>query len=105
MGHIQGEMGAWISNSLLLTVSQELRPQDSIPFLRRVSAEVQRSDIRSLSFADDDRPASPRSITSLASAAADAPPRAHDFVKSTFAQGEIHHPFYEWGIMLTRAAN
>ena len=79
--------------SLLLTISQEPRSQDSIPFLRRVNTEVQRSDIRSLSFADDDRPASPRLTTSLASAAADVPPRAHDFVKSTFAQGEIHQPF------------
>ncbi|KIJ55222.1 hypothetical protein M422DRAFT_151666 [Sphaerobolus stellatus SS14] len=76
----------WLKNEW--GIYKELRPQDSIPFLRRVSAEVQRSDIRSLSFADDDRPASPRSIASLTNAAAsELPPRKHDFVKSTFSQG------------------
>jgi serine/threonine protein kinase len=65
---------------------QELRPQDSIPFLRRVSADLQRSDVRQITFLEDDGASSPRSSNGF-SATTEFPTRPHTFVKSTFSQG------------------
>ncbi|KAF8517908.1 hypothetical protein BU17DRAFT_23814, partial [Hysterangium stoloniferum] len=73
----------WLKNEW--GMYKELRPQDSIPFLRRVSADLQRSDVRHLTFVDDERSSSPRSLSSQ-SPTSDTPPRPHDFVKSTFSQ-------------------
>ncbi|KAF8524190.1 hypothetical protein JB92DRAFT_2881468 [Gautieria morchelliformis] len=64
---------------------KELRPQDSIPFLRRVSADLQRSDVRHLTFLEEDGASSPRSSNGFSSTT-EFPPRPHTFVKSTFSQ-------------------
>lgn len=77
----------WLKNEW--GMYKELRPQDSIPFLRRVSADLQRTDVRRLSFADDDRPNSPRSIppsTPTLQSPVEAVFRPHEFVKSSFSQ-------------------
>lgn len=69
-----------------------MRPQDSIPFLRRVSADLQRTDVRRLSFADDDRSNSPRSIPPSSptfNSPLEAVSRPHEFVKSSFSQGTV----------------
>lgn len=85
---------------------QELRPQDSIPFLRRVSTDFQKSDVvRSLSQLDmlDSSPvsASPKhkdefgmvspterstSHSSIPPLDNDISPREHSFVKTTFSK-------------------
>ena len=89
-----------------LSVIQELRPQDSIPFLRRVSTDFQKSDVvRSLSQLDmlDSSPvsASPKhkdefgmvspterstSHSSIPPLDNDISPREHSFVKTTFSK-------------------
>ena len=89
-----------------LSEIQELRPQDSIPFLRRVSIDFQKSDvIRSLSQLNmsDSFPvsASPRqkeefgmvspterrtSHSSIPPLDNDISPREHSFVKTTFGK-------------------
>ena len=63
---------------------QELRPQDSTPFLRYVSSGLQRSDVCHL--VEDDNASSPRSSNDFTSTT-EFPPRPHTFVKSTFSQG------------------
>ncbi|KAJ7446686.1 Pkinase-domain-containing protein [Mycena latifolia] len=70
----------------LLCEHQELRPQDSIPFLRRVSADLQKSDA-----VDGDDPISgspPGRRISLSSRPMDQDisPRDHSFVKTTFSK-------------------
>ena len=87
-------------------VIQELRPQDSIPFLRRVSADFQKSDVvRYLSQLDKSDSslvsASPRrkdefgmispterrtSHSSVPPLDNDISPREHSFVKTTFGK-------------------
>ena len=89
-----------------LSVVQKLRPQDSIPFLRRVSTDFQKADVaRYLSQLDmsDSSPvsASPRqknefgmispterrtSHSSLPPLDNDISPREHSFVKTTFGK-------------------
>lgn len=88
-----------------LSVIQELRPQDSIPFLRRVSADFQKSDfVRYLSQLDTSDSslvsASPRhkeefgmiSPTGRRTSHSSVPldndisPREHSFVKTTFGK-------------------
>jgi hypothetical protein len=83
---------------------QELRPQDSIPFLRRVSADLQKSEatrylyqveMPSSSPPDastriDDMPtSSPRDLSNTSvhpMADNDIAPREHSFVKTTFSK-------------------
>ncbi|KAF8516242.1 hypothetical protein JB92DRAFT_2273196 [Gautieria morchelliformis] len=60
----------------------KLRPQDSIPFLRRVSADFQRSDVRHLTFLEENGASSLRSSNGFSSTT-EFPPRPHTFVKST----------------------
>ena len=85
-------------------VIQELRPQDSIPFLRRVSTDLQKPDIRYLSQLEmpDSSPisASPKnkdvrnmspagrlaSHSSVRPLDNDISPREHSFVKTTFSK-------------------
>lgn len=80
-------------------VHKELRPQDSIPFLRRVSADLQKSEaVRFLAHidmpespVDGDVPVSsspPRRRISLSSRPMDQDisPREHSFVKTTFSK-------------------
>lgn len=89
---------------LALTVIQELRPQDSIPFLRRVSVELARSEAgRSLSV-DTRRGAlldSPRIGDDFLSRSPATPQvplspdsvegsRQHSFIKTTFGKCMIH---------------
>ena len=89
-----------------LAAIQELRPQDSIPFLRRVSTELQKSDVvRYLSQLDMSDSslisASPRhkdefgmisptgrrtSHSSVHPMDNDISPREHSFVKTTFSK-------------------
>ena len=89
---------------------QELRPQDSIPFLRRVSTDFQKADVvRYLSQLDmsDSSPisASPRhkdefgiilpterriSHSSIPPLDNDISPREHSFVKTTFGKRKFH---------------
>ena len=89
-----------------LAVIQELRPQDSIPFLRRVSTDFQKTDVvRYLSQLDMSDPslvsASPRhkdefgiispterrtSHSSVPPLDNDISPREHSFVKTTFGK-------------------
>lgn len=89
-----------------LAVIQELRPQDSIPFLRRVSTDLQKSDVvRYLSQLDKSDsslvPASPTykdefgmisptgrrtSHSSVRPLDNDVSPREHSFVKTTFGE-------------------
>ncbi|KAF8577988.1 hypothetical protein K439DRAFT_1530932 [Ramaria rubella] len=64
-------------------IYKELRPQDSIPFLRRVSADLQRPGIRRFSFLEEDV-ISPRA--SNGSTQPEFTPHPHTFVKSTFSQ-------------------
>ena len=85
-------------------LSQELRPVESIPFLRRVSLDIARSDAgRSHSLGEKVAPSSPRitesprdagglrsltlSPTPTSPSSEDFPPRAHSFVKTTFGKG------------------
>jgi hypothetical protein len=91
-----------------LAVIQELRSQDSIPFLRRVSTELQKSDVvRHLSQLDMSDPsivsASPRhkdefgmiSPTGRRTSHSSVPldndvsPREHSFVKTTFSKRKL----------------
>ncbi|KAF9047085.1 hypothetical protein BDZ89DRAFT_25562 [Hymenopellis radicata] len=81
---------------------KELRPQDSIPFLRRVSADLQKSEaVRFLSQVDmpdtpavsehPDTPPSPRrrcnsSVPQGPMADNDISPREHTFVKTSFSK-------------------
>ena len=85
--------------------SQAMRPQDSVPFLRRVSMDLRRVDStrlfssdqsgvlgsRAPSFADISE-ASKRNRYSLASShgreASDGPTRDHELIKTTFGKGE-----------------
>ena len=90
-----------------LVVIQELRPQDSIPFLRRVSTDLQKSDVvrylSQLDMSDSSSPisASPKhrddsgmispsgrriSHSSVRPLDNDISPREHSFVKTTFSQ-------------------
>lgn len=79
------------------SVSQELRPQDSIPFLRRVSADLQKSEaVRFL--AQIEMPDSPEAEESVSGSPPgrrisfsrpmdqDISPRDHSFVKTTFSK-------------------
>lgn len=85
---------------------QELRPQDSIPFLRRVSADLQKSEVaRYLSQIEMPEPSSPEALArvdDISSSSPTAPrasnasvhpmadndiaPREHSFVKTTFSK-------------------
>lgn len=88
-------------------VFKELRPQDSIPFLRRVSTDLQKTDIAYLASMDAKRIDSPISVasvqeepsksprrrlssgpTSPISLSEDTPftPRDHSFIKTTFGK-------------------
>lgn len=90
-------------NSLLIKIfNQELRPQDSIPFLRRVSADLQKSEVvRYLSqvrmpdspssthaidipTSPDGRRISDASVQPLADN--DISPREHSFIKTSFSK-------------------
>jgi serine/threonine protein kinase len=88
----------------LLTYPQELRPKDSIPFLRRVSTELQKSEaVRYLSQVE--MPESPHGIDELVSGSPpkkrrssntsqrigdhDMSPREHNFVGTTFSKRKI----------------
>jgi serine/threonine protein kinase len=88
---------------------QELRPQDSIPFLRRVSVELAKSEGRGLtvdtrepiSLTDSPRessevgnrtPASssqPAPLSPISPASPDGPVRNHSFIKTTFGRGKF----------------
>ncbi|GLB41928.1 putative STE STE11 cdc15 protein kinase [Lyophyllum shimeji] len=83
-------------------IHKELRPQDSIPFLRRVSADLQKSEfVRYLSQIDmpetptpegptrmDDKAKAhrPPEVSILPLADNDISPREHSFVKTTFSK-------------------
>lgn len=101
-----------LSLSLLTySVKQDLRPQDSIPFLRRVSADFQKSEalhflsqidipVVNSPFEDDlthpdamitGTPPSPISARKMSHDRAppdDMSPRDHSFVKTTFSKRE-----------------
>lgn len=82
---------------------KDLRPQDSIPFLRRISADLQKSDIaKYFSTIDIDVPDSPTDDTSTSPPRSriseiseqflndnDLAPRDHSFVKTTFSKAMI----------------
>jgi hypothetical protein len=78
---------------------QELRPQDSIPFLRRVSADLQKSEVVRFTspieipdspVATDDHvsgsPPGRRVSLSTRPMDQDISPRDHSFVKTTFSK-------------------
>jgi hypothetical protein len=78
---------------------QEIRPQDSIPFLRRISADLQKSEVAhftshidipdSLVEAEDHVSGSPsgrRVSLSTRPVDQDISPRDHSFVKTTFSK-------------------
>jgi serine/threonine protein kinase len=83
------------------SLSQELRPQDSIPFLRRVSADLQKSEAVRFLAQIDNMPESPiegeeqhisssppgrRISLSTRPMDQDISPREHSFVKTTFSK-------------------
>lgn len=90
-------------------IHRELRPQDSIPFLRRVSADLQKSEVaRYLSQIEMPEPSSPEALArvdDISSSSPTAPrasnasvhpmadndiaPREHSFVKTTFSKPMI----------------
>ncbi|KAG1860705.1 hypothetical protein DFJ58DRAFT_657665 [Suillus subalutaceus] len=76
---------------------KELRPQDSIPFLRRVSTDLQKTDVAFLASMDINRIESPFSVASVQEETSKSPrrrlssgpdtpftPRDHSFIKTTF---------------------
>lgn len=83
---------------LLISQSQELRPQDSIPFLRRVSTDLHKSDavrfLAQLDIPDSPVSASPKrdainrrtSTSSVRPGENEFSPREHSFVKTTFSK-------------------
>ncbi|KAG1767192.1 hypothetical protein EV702DRAFT_1050466 [Suillus placidus] len=89
---------------------KELRPQDSIPFLRRVSTDLQKTDLAYLASMDLNRIESPLSVASVQEEPSKSPsrrlssgpsspislpedtpftPRDHSFVKTTFGKPMI----------------
>ena len=80
---------------------KEIRPQDSIPFLRRVSADLQKSEaikyLAKVEMPELDR-VTPRSTPDPAPMSPLArrlshealSPRDHSFVRTTFAKREFH---------------
>ena len=86
---------------------QELRPQDSIPFLRRVSADMQRSEViryladidkqpsepapseRRMSLVQISKPVSSPAIPIINSGEVGFSPREHSFVKTTFGKRKL----------------
>lgn len=90
----------------IASITQDLRPQDSIPFLRRVSADMQKSEaIRYLSqieMPDNDR-STPDNRSRSDEVAPNSPirrrlsndpdpisPREHSFVKTTFGKRKFN---------------
>ncbi|KAG2157725.1 uncharacterized protein EDB93DRAFT_1078401 [Suillus bovinus] len=86
---------------------KELRPQDSIPFLRRVSTELQKTDLAYVASVDINRIESPFSVASVQEEPSESPrrrlssgpsspislpqhtsftPRDHSFIKTTFGK-------------------
>jgi hypothetical protein len=109
-----GAMSALLFSMPLLnyTTKQDLRPQDSIPFLRRVSTDFQKSDALHLlsqidaslvhsSFEDLPRPEimtppppiSARRVSHDHAPPDDMSPRDHSFVKTTFSKRECSTRF------------
>jgi len=82
-----------------------MRPQDSMPFLRRVSMDLRRVDSTRLFSSDMGVPTSrapsyadfaemkKKNRNSWASShgheSSDAPPREHELIKTTFKKGEL----------------
>ena len=98
-----------VNTSLLMILVQDLRPQDSIPFLRRVSADYNKTDIRFLLSSNNDS-AEPKTPVRDETPRVEEPPRIqsppptparptgqdndnpavqeHSFVKTTFSKRE-----------------
>lgn len=107
LGRSQGTIDSFLCSSISRFGHQELRPQDSIPFLRRVSADLNKSDAARI-FNHLDIPESPTAETTprtddfvsgsppnqrrLSNASQRPPvdndiaPREHSFVKTTFSK-------------------
>lgn len=99
-------------SEVLMRIMQELRPQDSIPFLRRVSTDLQRTDVAKLlahvgvpiveastseaTPQEVSRPPTRRPSIVPVSALPDETtftPRDHTFIKTTFGKREFTATF------------
>lgn len=111
LGCAQGKTALLLASGMFKFVHQELRPQDSIPFLRRVSADLQKTDAAKVLAqinspimeapstgpltAEEPSPQQNVSFGPVSPLPDDTPvsPRNHNFVKTIFGKcKQLFHP-------------